>query len=136
MSPTELTKRVVSRAGFTLVEVLVALTVVSIIGLSTLAAVSASARSAVRAADSQVAAVLADELLAEISLLPDAGDERAGADHPLGAPFEHFRWQVFVRRPAGGRRPTVLVVRVFSASDPAVGASAVGLLPSRRLTPQ
>lgn len=122
------------RAGFTLIEVLVALTIVALVSLTSLAAISASARSTLRVADRQVATILADELLVEMSLASDIDRDRWGINHRLGVPFQRYSYTISAGSMGGLTPSRLLLVRVFPASDTAAGASATGVLPAERAT--
>lgn len=56
--------------GFTLLEVIVALAIVGVVGVGLMTAVAAQVRTASSAADHLVAASLAEEALAQLSLYP------------------------------------------------------------------
>lgn len=99
--------------GFTLVEVLVAIAIVGLVSVATLAAVGAGARAADRAAVAIVASELAEERLASLLTLSPA----ALADSTDGVQRDVFGmpgWTWTATAAPRGDRLTLLGVRVES----------------------
>lgn len=90
--------------GFTLLEVVVALTIIGVTSVAALAAIGAELRSAVRGREMLAAAALADERLAvlkllsveELRVLPDSLARGA-----YDAPFDGYEWRASSRLVVG-----------------------------------
>lgn len=89
--------------GFTLLEVLVAMLIVGLVSISTLAAVGAAARASERAAMAIVASELAEQRLMSLLTLPDAtlADSADGVERDItGMPG--WRWSALVAPEGNG----------------------------------
>jgi type II secretory pathway pseudopilin PulG len=90
-----------SSAGFTLLEAVVAVTIVSLVGAAALGAVGAELRATARGQWSLEAAALAEERLAALELaevheLESLPDPLARGRFP--APFDHYVWEASSER--------------------------------------
>ena len=97
--------------GFTLLEAMVAMTIVGMVSISTLGAISAAARTSGLASDVLVASELAEERLASLLVLSDEimADSADGRWYPIG--LDGWTWQSTIR-PAAGLSLSVLYVEV------------------------
>jgi len=86
--------------GFTLVEALVALIVMSVGIVAVAASFSMAARAEGRARQIAVAGLLADQELAELKI--EAAQRIGASEGDFGPDFPGFRWRARVE-PAGGR---------------------------------
>lgn len=89
--------------GFTLLEVLVAMLIVGLVSISTLAAVGAASRASDRAAVAILASELAEERLASLLTLPYAAltDSADGAERGI-AGMPGWRWSALVTPEGNG----------------------------------
>lgn len=89
--------------GFTLLEALVAMLIVGLVSISTLAAVGVASRASERAAMAVVTSELAEERLTSLLTLPDAtlADSADGVERDItGMPG--WRWSALVAREGNG----------------------------------
>lgn len=97
--------------GFTLLEAMVAMTIVGLVSISTLGAMSAAVRTSGLASDVLVASELAEERLASLLVLSDEvlADSTDGRWYPIG--LDGWTWQSTIR-PAAGWSLSVLRIEV------------------------
>jgi type II secretory pathway pseudopilin PulG len=102
-------------AGFTLLEAVVALTVVGLVGIAALGTVGAEFRTADAVQRHLVAAALAEERLAAVRLLDDrdlAGLPDSLARGTFAAPFAEYAWEAGTRVAPEDRALVDATVRV------------------------
>lgn len=115
--------------GFTLLEVLVAMTIVGLVSIGVLGAVAASGRASNRAALALVASELAEERLAALSTL----SAKALADSTDGRDFEFTAmpdWRWSAATAPSGQGPMTLAVTI---RGPGVTVERHALRPARSL---
>ena len=94
------------RRGFTLLEAIVALTILGLAGVSTMEALGGEVRSAERARLATTATALAENRLATLALLPRAELDVLPESLSQGgfqAPMDGYRWTATVRPVLGER---------------------------------
>lgn len=85
------------RAGFSLLEVMVSLAIVSVVAVSALVLVASEARVAEKARAHVTAAALAEYQIAELELLPATTLQsmvRSPRLHSFAKPFDSYRWNI------------------------------------------
>lgn len=102
-----------SRSGFTLIEVLAALTILGLVLIALLGSMGADLRTRRVAADTRALVAAGEFVLERISMLERQElDAAAGRWHELGPPLADYRWSL-ENAPVAGRPELVhVVVRV------------------------